>query len=112
METAMNNYEGLLDSVRKANNFPEVETYPKTANEKQVVYKLKHKHTGLFYHPNGTYQTVSKLGKVYSNRRPARQSHITIPHDIRDEYNSQFHNAQTKLDDWEVISYKLTEIKE
>lgn len=102
----MNKYEGLLDSVRKVNNFS------KPADEQQVVYKLRHKHTGLFYHPNGTYQTVSKLGKVYSNRRPARQSHITIPYDIRDEYDSQFHNAQTKLDDWEVISYTLTEIKE
>ena len=102
----MNNYEGLLDSVRKVDNFP------KPTVEQQVVYKLRHKHTGLFYHPNGTYQTVSKLGKVYSIRRPARQYHITIPYDIRDEYNSQFHNAQTKLDDWEVISYTLTEIKE
>lgn len=106
MGIVMSDYEGLLDSVRKVNNFP------KPSIEKQVVYKLRHKHTGLFYHPNGTYQTVSKLGKVYSNRRPARQSHITIPYDIREEYDSQFHNAQTKLDDWEVISYTLTEIKE
>lgn len=102
----MSDYEGLPDSVRKVNNFP------KPAVEKQEVYKLRHKHTGLFYHPNGTYQTVSKLGKVYSNRRPARQSYITIPYDIRGDYDSQFHNAQTKLDDREVISYTLTEIKE
>lgn len=106
METVMSDYEGLPDSVRKVNNFH------KPAVEKQEVYKLRHKHTGLFYQPNGTYQTVSKLGKVYSNRRPARQSHITIPYDIRGEYDSQFHNAQTKLDDWEVIRYTLTEIKE
>ena len=99
-------YEGLIESACKVANFP------KTTIEQQVVYKLRHKHTGLFYHPNGTYQTVSKLGKVYSNRRPARQSHITIPYDIRDEYDSQFHNAQTKLGDWEVISYTITEIKE
>ena len=102
----MSDYEGLLDSVRKVNNFPKPDV------EKQVVYKLRHKHTGLFYHPNVTYQTVSKLGKVYSNRRPTRQSYITIPYDIRGEYDSQFHNAQTKLDDWEVVSYTLTEIKE
>ena len=106
MERVMADYEGLLDSVRKVNNFP------KTTVEPQEVYKLRHKHTGLFYHPNGTHQTVSKLGKVYSNRRPARQSHITIPYGIREEYDSQFHNARTKLDDWEVISYTLTEIKE
>ena len=85
-----------------------------TIEKQVVVYKLRHKHTGFVLSTQtGTYQTVSKLGKVvYSNRRPARQSHITIPYDIRDEYDSQFHNAQTKLDDWEVISYTLTEIKE
>lgn len=76
----------------------------------QIVYKLKHKHTGLFYDPNGTYQTVSKLGKVYSNRKPSRQTHITIPYEIRNEYDSQFHNAQTKLDDWEVVEFKLVPI--
>ena len=101
-------YEGLLESVRRVDDFSK----PESQIKEQVVYKLRHKHTGLFYHPNGTYQTVSKLGKVYSNRRPARQSHITIPYDIRGEYDSQFHNAQTKLDDWVVISYTLTEIKE
>ena len=103
MEIGMSDYEGLPDSVRKVNNFP------KPAVEKQKVYKLRHKHTGLFFEPHGN---VSKNGKVYSNRRPARQSHVTIPYDIRDEYDSQFHNAQTKLDDWEVIRYTLTEIKE
>ena len=102
----MSDYEGLPDSVRKVNNFP------KPAVEKQEVYKLRHKHTGLFFEPQQYHGNVSKNGKVYSNRRPARQSHITIPCDIRDEYDSQFHNAQTKLDDWEVISYTLTEIKE
>lgn len=100
-------YEGLLESVRRVDNFTK-----DLSVEEQVVYKLRHKHTGLYLHPKGTYQTVSKLGKVYSNRRPARQSHITIPYDIREEYDSQFHNAQTKLNDWEVISYTLTEIKE
>ena len=101
-------YDGLIESVRRVDDFSK----PESQIKEQVVYKLLHKDTGLFYHPNGTYQTVSKLGKVYSNRRPARQSHITIPYDIRSEYDSQFHNAQTKLDDWEVISYTLTEIKE
>ena len=106
METVMSDYEGLPDSVRKVNNFP------KPAVEKQEVYKLRHKHTGLFFEPQQYHGNVSKNGKVYSNRRPARQSYITIPYDIRDEYDSQFHNAQTKLDDWEVIRYTLTEIKE
>ena len=106
MEIVMSDYEGLPDSVRKVNNFH------KPAVEKQEVYKLRHKHTGLFFEPQQYHGNVSKNGKVYSNRRPARQSYITIPYDIRGECDSQFHNAQTKLDDWEVISYTLTEIKE
>ena len=72
----------------------------------QIVYKIRHKHTGLFYDPKGTYHSVSKWGKVY-NRKPSRQSHITIPYEIRGEYDSQFHNAQTKLSDWEVVEFKL-----
>lgn len=72
----------------------------------QIVYKLRHKHTGLFYDPKGIYHSVSKWGKIY-NRKPSRQSHITIPYEIRGEYDSQFHNAQTKLDDWEVVEFKL-----
>lgn len=102
----MSNYEGLLDSVRKVDNFP------KPAVKQQVVYKLRHKHTGLFFEPQQYIGNVSKNGKVYSNKKPPRQSHITIPYEIRSEFDSQFHNAQTKLDDWEVISYTLTEIKE
>ena len=100
-------YDGLLESVRRVDNYPK----PLPQVEEQVVYKLMHKDTGLFYHPNGSYQTVTKLGKVYSNRKPARQTHITIPYDIRGDYDSQYHNAQTKLDDWIVIEYVLTEIK-
>lgn len=99
-------YQGMIESVRRVDNF----TKPKPQVQEQIVYKLKHKGTGLFYHPNGSYQSVSKLGKVYSNRKPARQSHITIPYELRDEYPSHYHNAQTKLDDWIVVEYKLVEI--
>lgn len=100
-------FEGMIGSVRKVDKFTEL-----VNSSRQVVYKLRHKHTKLYYDPKGTYQTVSKIGKVYSNRKPSRQSRITVPYEIRDEYDSQYHNAQTKLDDWEVISYTLTEIKD
>ena len=111
----MNNYEGLLDSVRKVNNFP------KPSIEKQVVYKLRHKHTGLFFEPQKYHGNVSKNGKVYSNKKPPRQSFIMIPHGV--EIENDFDITQlpkyrhqdcykTELDDWEVISYTLTEIKE
>lgn len=99
-------YDGLLESVMRVDNFPK----PESQIKEQVVYKLKHKDTGLFYDPNGSYQTVTEVGKVYSKRKPARQSHITIPYELRDKYDSQYHNVQTKLDDWEVIEYKLVKL--
>ena len=111
----MRDYEGLLDSVRKVDNFP------KPAKERQVVYKLRHKHTGLFFEPQKYHGNVSKNGKVYSNKKPPRQSFIMIPHGV--EIDNGFDITKlpkykhqdcykTELDDWEVISYTLTEIKE
>ena len=72
----------------------------------QIVYKLRHKHTGLFLDTKGMYLSVSKWGKVYTHK-PPKQTHINIPYEIRGEYDSQFHNAQTRLDDWEVVEFKL-----
>ena len=115
MEILMSNYEGLLDSVRKVNNFP------KPTNEQQVVYKLRHKHTGLFFEPQQYNGNVSKNGKVYSNKKPPRQSFIKIPHGVEVENDfditqlpkaRHYDSYKTKLDDWEVISYTLIEIKE
>lgn len=111
----MSNYEGLLDSVRKVDNFP------KPAVEQQVVYKLRHKYTGLFFEPKQYNGNVSKNGKIYSNNKPPRQSFIKIPHGVEIESGfdiTQLSKARypdsykTELDDWEVISYTLTEIKE
>ena len=115
MEVVMSDYEGLLDSVRKVDNFP------KPTIEQQVVYKLRHKDTGLFFEPQQYHGNVSKNGKVYSNKKPPRQSFIKIPNGVEvesDFYVTQlpkarhFGSYKTKLDDWEVISYTLTEIKE
>lgn len=115
MEVVMSDYEGLLDSVRKVNNFP------KPADEQQVVYKLRHKHTGLFFEPQQYHGNVSKNGKVYSNKKPPRQSFIKIPSgvEVKGDFDvtqlpasRHFGSYKTKLDDWEVISYTLTEIKE
>ena len=111
----MADYEGLLDSVRKVNNFPKPDV------EKQVVYKLRHKPSGLFFEPQQYIGNVSKNGKVYSNKKPPRQSFIKIPNGVKIENGfdiSQLPKARhqdcykTELDDWEVISYTLTEIKE
>ena len=111
----MSDYDGLIDSVRKVNNFP------KPAKEQQVVYKLRHKDTGLFFEPQKYQGNVSKNGKVYSNKKPPRQSFIMIPHGV--EIDNGFDITQlpkykhqecykTELDDWEVISYTLTETKD
>ena len=111
----MNDYEGLLDSVRKVNNFP------KPTNEQQVVYKLRHKHTGLFFEPKQYNGNVSKNGKIYRDKKPPRQSFIKIPHGVEIENGFDITHLpkarhqdcyKTELDDWEVISYTLTEIKE
>lgn len=115
MEIVMTDYEGLLDSVRKVNNFPN------PTIEQQVVYKLRHKHTGLFFEPQQYHGNVSKNGKVYSNKKPPRQSFIKIPNgvEVKGDFDvtqlpasRHFGSYKTKLDDWEVISYTLTEIKE
>ena len=110
-------YDGLIESVRHVDNFSKLEPQIK----EQVVYKLRHKHTGLFFEPQQYHGNVSKNGKVYSNKKPPRQSFIKIPHGVEIENGfdiTQLPKARhqdcykTKLDDWEVISYTLTEIKE
>lgn len=86
----------------------------------QVVYKLKHIHTGLFFDPQRYEGNVSKQGKVYSNKKPPRQSFIKIPHgvDIENGYDvSQLPQSRhlgcykTELSDWVVVEYELKEIK-
>ena len=52
------------------------------------------------------YSSVSKWGKVYTSK-PSRQTHIVIPYEIRNEFDSKFYNAPTELDDWEVVEFKL-----
>ena len=106
----MNNYEGLLDSVRKVDNFP------KPTNEQQVVYKLRHKHTGLFFDTTHyLLGNLSKTGKVF-NTTPSRKGKVTLTKDVAEslgyECVSSTITKSCKLNDWEVISYTLTEIKE
>lgn len=73
-----------------------------------TVYKLRHKGTGLFLDPKGSYSNVSKEGKVYTGRKPPRQRFIAIPYEYRGEYESTY---ETELDDWEVVEYKLVEVE-
>ena len=94
----------------------EVNNFPKPANEQQVVYKLRHKHTGLFFDtPDYLLGNLSKTGKVF-NTIPSRKGKVTLTKDVAEslgyECVSSTITKSCKLNDWEVISYILTEIKE
>ena len=105
-------YDGLLESVRCVDNFPK----PKV--EEQIVYKLLHKDTGLYYDPQKYQGNVSEMGKVYS-KKPSRQSFIKVPNgvEVKNGFdvttlpkNRHYGSYNTELDDWEVVEYKLVKV--
>lgn len=107
-------YDGLLESVRRVDNFPK----PKSQIKEQIVYKLLHKDTGLFYDPQKYQGNVSEMGKVYS-KKPARQSFIKVPNGVEVKggfdvttlpKNRHYGHYDTNLDDWEVVEYKLVKV--
>lgn len=106
----MSNYEGLLDSVRKVNNFP------KPANEKQVVYKLRHKPSGLFALSADSKYTeysltkLSATGKVYTRNPKLPDNDFRVVYPCT--FDDRLLNDNTCPNEWELISYTLTEIKE
>lgn len=73
----------------------------------QIVYKLRHKPTGLFLEPRGRRVNASVIGKVY-NRKPPRQNFWGISHELRSQFKEHYH--PTALEDWEVVEFELTEI--
>lgn len=79
-----------------------------------VVFKLRHKETGLFYQPQQRGVNTSKNGKVY-NRKPSRQSWLVISKDNALELGlGLLHGSyarKSELDEWEVVAYELVEIK-
>ncbi len=83
------------------------------SNYGQVVYKLKHKETGYYFDPRGYRGNVSILGKVFTNRKPPRQSFIDIPYDIIPPQNLGWlkeRYKETELTDWEVEEFTLTKL--
>lgn len=107
-------YQGLLESVRRVDNF----TRPESQIKEQVVYKLLHKDTGLFYDPQKYQGNVSETGKVYSKKH-ARQSFIKVPNGVEVKTgfdvttlpkNRHYGHYNTNLDDWEVVEYKLVKL--
>lgn len=108
-----NHYDNLKASVRQVDNFP------KSTQPEQAVYKLQHKGTKLFFDPQGYRGNVSELGKVYSNKKPPRQSFIKIPHGVKPKTDydvsvlpkyEHYGAYKTELDDWVVVEYNLVEI--
>ena len=77
------------------------------SQSKQVVYKLRHKPTGLFLDPRGCTTNGSVLGKVYT-RKPPRQNFWGIPHELFARFEKNYY--ETPLEDWEVVEFELTEI--
>ena len=75
----------------------------------QVVYKLRHKGTGLYYLPQGCKVNTDKLGAVY-NKKPARVSWVGFQGVIPDGYTQRY--SECDLTDWIVVEYKLSEVKE
>lgn len=107
-------YCGLLESVRRVDNFRK----PESQIKEQVVYKLLHKDTGLFYDPQKYQGNVSEMGKVYS-KKPSRQSFIKVPNgvEVKNGFdvttlpkNRHYGNYNTELNDWEVVEYKLVKL--
>lgn len=63
MQTIESVYDGLLESVRRVDNFPK----PKSQIKEQVVYKLVHKATGLFYDFKNESKEPVKVGDYFES---------------------------------------------
>lgn len=76
----------------------------------QIVYKLKHKPTGLFYDPKGCTNNASEIGKVF-NRKPPRQNFWGVTNSIKKEMGFLVGYQETPLEEWEVVEFELIECK-
>lgn len=98
-----NPYEGMIESVRRVDNFKVKEITPK----QQIVYKLKHVPTGLYYEAQGCSVNTSKKGSVYNNK-PNRVKWVgfgyndgVLPEGFSKSYN------ECELEDWVVEEFVL-----
>jgi len=90
-----------------------------------IVYKVRHKPTGLFYQPvkgrwTGSKSNLSKRGKLYETKQYPKRLHtggIQVSDNLAKEFKITLENTRwgnylrTKEEDWEVVEYKLTKIK-
>lgn len=109
-------YDGLLESVRRVDNFPKPNSQVKESSN-TVVFKMRHKPSGLFAKSalpeyRGLDNDCTKLsvdGKLYV-RVP------NLPNDVfRVIYPRTFDDSGfdevSEPNDWELVSYELKEIK-
>lgn len=105
-------YDGLLESVRRVDNFPK----PKSAAN-TVVFKMRHKPSGLFAlsalpEYRGSDNDCTKLsvdGKIYvkAPNLPTDVFHVVYPR----TFNANGFDEVSEPSDWELVSYELKEIK-
>lgn len=111
-----NVYDGLLESVRRVDNFSKPDSQVKEPSN-TIVFKMRHKPSGLFAKSalpeyKGIDNDCTKLsvdGKIYV--RPPN-----LPNDVfRVVYPRTFDasgfDEVSEPNDWELVSYELKEIK-
>jgi len=74
----------------------------------EIVYKLKHVPTGLYFDPRGCTVNASVLGRVFSGRKPPRQNFWGVDYTLKDDYDVTY--KKTALSEWEVVEFELTEV--
>lgn len=94
-------------SMEKESQSNIVEPHRAEETPEEVVYKLRHKSSGLFLDPQGCTTNVSVRGKTY-NKKPPRQRFWGIPYELRGQFKENY--CSTELSDWEVVEYHLSEV--
>lgn len=105
-------YEGLLESVRRVDNFPKPKSVANT-----VVFKMRHKPSGLFAKSalpeyRGSDNDCTKLsidGKIYvrAPNLPIDVFRVIYPR----TFDASGFDEVSEPNDWELVSYELKEIK-
>ena len=108
----MNSYDGLLESVRRVDNFSKPNSVANT-----VVFKMRHKPSGLFAKSalpeyRGLDNDCTKLsvdGKVYvkAPNLPTDVFRVIYPR----TFDARGFDEVSEPNDWELVSYELKEIK-
>lgn len=89
----------------------------------QIVFKLRHKPTGLFYQPvkgrwTGSKSNLSKRGKLYETKQYPKDLHtggVQVSDSLVKEFSlivkktTYGQYLETKESDWEVVEFELKE---